>query len=318
MNPELITILRFGDDSQVVEWFQVLRATEEATSGDSTAFVERLREQTGDFDHAMVEDFLRTLEASGDVGQELGELLELQSQMPDLYWAYQQAGTTGEPAADPYDWVTGSQRAHLSGLWGDNWPTVLDGRLDESWGEGWRSHPADYKQAWLDQLVSEWESQAQRPRAAGEPAQPAEPVGDGPYDWVPEQSRQRMSEAWGTEWETYLGQQLDYRWGEGWQSNPTEHKQAWLETLMPELFPEPVAEQAVEQESLAQAEAQVEPENEPDVPLTEGAAAAVEQAVNEVLAEELDKLGEDGDLSAEDLEDIMAEVRGMLLDEATE
>lgn len=305
MNPELITVLRFGDDSQVVEWFQALRETQDETNGDGTAFVERLRERAGDFDHAMVEEFLRTLEG-GDIEQSVRELLDLQPQMPGLYWSYHpKTGATNGDTGGPFAWVTAAHQAQLAGAWGNDWQSPLGQQLDYRWGADWQANPTEHKQAWLDTLMPELLAPSGQQQSA--------PVTEDPYAWVPEASRQRMTTAWGNDWATYLGQQLDYRWGTDWQGNPTEHKQAWLEALLPELLPDTTAAPGNAAQTADPAADVAAP------PLPAQAVAAVEQAVNEVLADELAKLGEGNeDLSAEDLEEIMAEVRDVLLGKSTD
>ena len=56
------------------------------------------------------------------------------------------------------------------------------------------------------------------------------------FAWVPPESVERLSSAWGPDWQTPLGEQLDYRWGEGWEQHSNDDKAAWLHDLLAELL----------------------------------------------------------------------------------
>jgi hypothetical protein len=202
-------------DGEVADWFRALREARDA-AGDPAEFPAHLREQAAAFDPAMVEEFLRALAGTGDAERSLAELIELESQMPDLYWAY---------------------------------------------------HPRE----------------------------DVAPVEDTPFGWVDDDQAAQLAAAWGGDWQPPLGEQLTARWGEGWESNPAEHKQAWFVDLLPELLPENDSEGA-----------------SPDA-----VPSAVEQEVSaildQVLDDELANLDADGDLSAEELNAAMAELRAELL-----
>jgi hypothetical protein len=45
-----------------------------------------------------------------------------------------------------------------------------------------------------------------------------------------------LADAWGERWRAYLVEQLDARWGAGWQTNPDDHKRSWLTDLLPTLL----------------------------------------------------------------------------------
>jgi hypothetical protein len=57
-----------------------------------------------------------------------------------------------------------------------------------------------------------------------------------PFAWVDQEQADRLSAAWGSEWQPSLTEQLDVRWGADWQANPAEHKHAWLTDLMTEFL----------------------------------------------------------------------------------
>jgi hypothetical protein len=75
-----------------------------------------------------------------------------------------------------------------------------------------------------------------------------------PDGWVSDTHAGQLAATWGDQWRTHLGEQLDHRWGTNWQDNPTEHKQAWLTDLLPELLTPPAdgAEAEVDLDRLAQ------------------------------------------------------------------
>jgi hypothetical protein len=92
----------------------------------------------------------------------------------------------------------------------------------------------------------------------GNPVAPTElrsptdkPTSDDPFAWVIAEHAERLSAAWGAQWGTYLSEQLDHRWGSGWQANPAEDKQAWLADLMPEFVPDRAAATEIDLDKLA-------------------------------------------------------------------
>lgn len=70
---------------------------------------------------------------------------------------------------------------------------------------------------------------------------------EGEFDWVLPEHQNHLAALWGEQWTDYLRRQLDYRWGEGWQSHPGDHKTAWFDDVFAELTqPQPEAEAAEE------------------------------------------------------------------------
>lgn len=120
------------------------------------------------------------------------------------------------------------------------------------------------------------------------------------FAWVPPESVERLSSAWGPDWQTPLGEQLDYRWGDGWEQHPADHKAAWLPDVVDELL-------APADDIPAQPGA---PTPEPD-----GAAGfsadQIKSAVDDVLAE----VPGAEDLSEEELRQIRAAVAAALAEE---
>lgn len=70
-------------------------------------------------------------------------------------------------------------------------------------------------------------------QAAGPSGAPAssEESGDE-FGWVAADQREFLQRQWGQDWPALLAQDLDARWGGGWQANPGEHKAAWLADLI--------------------------------------------------------------------------------------
>jgi len=185
MTETLLMLTRFADDGEVVEWFRVVREARDA-GGDPADFPERLRELATGFDQSMVEEFLRALADTGDTERSVDELVELESRMPDLYWAYhpreepaehaetaEHAGPAAyaEPAEHtPFGWVDGDQAAQLEAAWGD-WRLYLGDQLAARWGADWESHPDEHKHAWFTDLLPELLNPTEP-----EP-EPAEPTG---------------------------------------------------------------------------------------------------------------------------------------------
>ena len=52
------------------------------------------------------------------------------------------------------------------------------------------------------------------------------------FGWVAADQRDFLQQRWGQDWPALLSQDLDTRWGSGWQANPDEHKAAWLADLI--------------------------------------------------------------------------------------
>lgn len=66
-----------------------------------------------------------------------------------------------------------------------------------------------------------------------------ESAGVDRFAWLGRRQVQRLSDGWGGDWQQYLGQQLDYRWGAGWEATyATEGSQGYLDALIAEWLPE--------------------------------------------------------------------------------
>jgi hypothetical protein len=213
---ELMTAIPFSSNEEVAYWFELLHQAYEAgpQDTDTTGFAARVRE-TAPFDPGAVEEFLQALEYAGEGVQPVARMLELQPQLPDLYWElYWQRYGEAEPDA--------------AGAGTTEHGTTEHGSAEDRFG------------------------------------------------WVTEAQSGRLATAWGADWQHYLGEQLDYRWGQGWESNPAEHKQPWLDALLDELLA-PAAEQTGPAE------------DEDDVDLDELVERMVAEAVAEIPgAEQLD------------------------------
>jgi hypothetical protein len=93
--------------------------------------------------------------------------------------------------------------------------------------EQWWAHDADTGM-WFDPAAQQW-----IPRHADDGAA-AEPAG-GDFDWVTPEQERSLAAVYGQDWAGALTQELDTRWGSGWQHHPAEHKQTWLADLLPAL-----------------------------------------------------------------------------------
>ncbi|HEX5115606.1 MAG TPA: hypothetical protein VFW65_10460 [Pseudonocardiaceae bacterium] len=67
--------------------------------------------------------------------------------------------------------------------------------------------------------------------------QGTEPAADR-FGWLSQAQVERLGAGWGDQWREYLGQQLDYRWGAGWEATyATEGRQGYLDALIEEWLP---------------------------------------------------------------------------------
>lgn len=295
MTDALVTVTQFGGNAEVIEWFRVVRAAYDGADTPAD-FPSQLRQHAEAFDQTMVEEFLRSLSDTADTGGALVELLALEDQMPDLYWAYFPAEHTEESTGhdtDPFGWVEESQAAQLNSAWGGDWRAHMDEQLTPRWGADWQAHPADHKHAWLTDLLPELLAPQEEPPQE-------EPPGEGSFDWVTGDQGGRLATAWGSDWQTHLDAQLTPRWGADWQSHPAEHKQAWLTDLLPELLG-----------ATETADSAAHSEISPDL------AQEVSTLLDGLLTEELANVSEDSDLSPEELTELFAELRADLLDTPT-
>jgi len=104
--------------------------------------------------------------------------------------------------------------------------------------------------------------------------QPEQAAEEGEFDWLLPEHQHQLAGLWGDGWADYLRQQLDYRWGAGWQAHPAEHKTAWFQDVLAELTQPPESAPAAIDSALAEAVATVP-----------GAAELSEQQLAEVMAE---------------------------------
>ena len=148
------------------------------------------------------------------------------------------------------------------------------------------------------------------------PAEPAAEDGAAPaesadrFDWVPAEHQARLAAAWGPEWATYLAEQVDHRWGEGWEANPAEHKQYWLSDLVEELLnpqadAEPAAEPVAEPAAGTAAEPVADDYEEVDV----------DELVEALVADSVAKIDGADELSEEDLAEVRATIRATVMEE---
>ena len=98
--------------------------------------------------------------------------------------------------------------------------TGTDPELQFVEGVGWMRY---------DEASGEWVAA----EGAAEPAR-ADGAADD-LDWVTAEQAGQLEERLGAEWRSTTVAQLGERWGEGWQTNPAEHKRAWLDGLIPSL-----------------------------------------------------------------------------------
>jgi hypothetical protein len=147
-----------------------------------------------------------------------------------------------------------------------------------------------------------WELYWQKYPADSEEAAEA-PAEDGDrFGWVTQPHQERLAAAWGPEWATYLGEQLDYRWGAGWEANPADHKQHWMEDLINELLAQP-ADTATEDAAAGEAAAEGYEEVDAD------------QLVEMLVADAMAQIDGADQLTAEDLEEVRTAVRNNVMEE---
>lgn len=119
-------------------------------------------------------------------------------------------------------WVTDTQQAQLNELWeirGD-WREWLPVELDTHWPD-WKTSTPQELAGWLDGLIPML-------------VMPAEEATDR-FGWVTDTQQGQLAAAYPGDWRAPLTEQLDSRWGPGWDDNPDSHKQAWLDDLLPTL-----------------------------------------------------------------------------------
>lgn len=102
-------------------------------------------------------------------------------------------------------------------------------RLDDLGGD-----PMDHLRRLAEHGPDELAAHLREPTGPRRPAD-AEPGGVG---WIRPDQSERLTSAWGPDWERYLADQLDYRWGAGWEANPPDHKAEWLDDVLADLLPD--------------------------------------------------------------------------------
>jgi hypothetical protein len=210
------------DDQSILGWLSVLRAAMDTGHDSWEAFESAVRHSADAFDAAGVDAFLQTVAAEHGVDL-IRELLDVENQMPDLYWTvHSQTYATEAAGGDPFGWVTEQQRAALTEHLGSGWPETLSADLDQRWGQGWAQHPDEHKTAWLNDLIA---GGAFAAAAAGS-------TSDDPFGWVSESQRSALQALLGAGWTEHLPADLSQRWGADWAQHPDEHKTAWLQDLI--------------------------------------------------------------------------------------
>ena len=122
------------------------------------------------------------------------------------------------------------------------------------------------------------------------------------FDWVPAEHQARLAAAWGPDWTTYLTEQVDYRWGEGWEANPAEHKQYWLSDLVEELLNPP-------------SDAEPAPEEVAEPATDDYEEVDVDQLVEALVADAVTRIDGADELSGEDMAEVRATIRANVLEE---
>lgn len=159
--------------------------------------------------------------------------------------------------------------------------------------------PATYWQLVRAQLAA---ARAQQPAAQPAPVQSVDRFG-----WLADRQAQTLAGAWGDQWQGYLGQQLDYRWGAGWEATYARtDSQGHLDQLIAEWVPQqPGARQPVRQQAT---------EQEPEVELTPTELAEI---VDEAVEEGIRTVPGADELSEPEIAEIAAEVRAEMTGSAT-
>jgi hypothetical protein len=129
--------------------------------------------------------------------------------------------------------------------------------------------------------------QLRKAQLAQAPGQPVDRFG-----WVADRQAQALAAAWGDQWQGYLGQQLDYRWGAGWEATYARtDSQGYLDQLIAEWLPQPVQREVAAQ---------------PVVP------ADLERSIDQAIAEAVATIPGAADLTEQELAEVRATVRAEL------
>ncbi|HEX3651173.1 MAG TPA: hypothetical protein VHV49_22330 [Pseudonocardiaceae bacterium] len=109
------------------------------------------------------------------------------------------------------------------------------------------------------------------------------------FGWLRQEQVKRLSDGWGDQWQEYLGQQLDYRWGAGWEATyATEGSQGYLDALIDEWLPT---------------------RPEASAPQAQPSPAEAERLIDEAIQNAVQSIPGADQLTAEELAEVAAEVR---------
>ncbi|OLF12532.1 hypothetical protein [Actinophytocola xanthii] len=164
--------------------------------------------------------------------------------------------------------------------------------------------PGAYWELYWQRYGDAAEAQQAETGAAEPAAETAEPDSGDRFAWVGAEIGGRLAQAWGSDWRHYLGQQLDPRWGSGWDAHPDDHKLAWLTDLVGELL------SPAEPDSGTVPDSGGTPAEEAELDVDALVERLVAEAASEVEGAEA--------LSAEDLSEIAATVRQNIAEEMAE
>jgi hypothetical protein len=153
-------------DEQVLAWFELLDTAHTQLTDPAAIdeFAAAVRESACWFDHNAVEEFLRVLTDTGEGMDPVARILSARSELPAAYWSlHHQRYGEPETAGDRFDWLSADQSETLRQTWGEDWRDHLDLQLDHRWGEGWEAHPAEHRQHWLTDVLTELLTPAEPP-----------------------------------------------------------------------------------------------------------------------------------------------------------
>lgn len=153
-------------DEHVLAWFELLDTAHSGLTDPAAVdeFAAAVRESASWCDPAAVEEFLRVLADTGESLDPVARVVAERSELPGAYWAlYHQR--YGDPAAetaaeteadgDRFGWLSTDQSEELRQAWGGAWRDHLGPQLDHRWGDGWEAHPAEHRQHWLIDVLTE-------------------------------------------------------------------------------------------------------------------------------------------------------------------
>jgi len=157
-------------DEHVLAWFELLDTAHTGLTDPEAAdeFAAAVRESASWCDPAAVEEFLRVLTDTGEGLAPVARVVAERSELPGAYWAlYGEPAAETEADGDRFGWLSTDQSETLRQAWGEGWRDHLGPQLDHRWGEGWEAHPAEHRQLWLTDVLTELLNPAE-PTAADE------------------------------------------------------------------------------------------------------------------------------------------------------